>query len=197
MQDAAPCCARCSHYHDRWIGKGGLTARPPRSPDFYKFVLVGPLKPLCVQLLLTMKRHFTIALWMPVRPSATTPASLNGCGGPRWDVSRGAINLMEDILNTYYKCTLSAITFRLNVSDTRWYWYFQSNFLILKNESRLMTLSCSLCVCVSPHQFLMAERMFMKLGMYIVVPESISTAYFINPSHQSVSILVYVTPYHC
>jgi hypothetical protein len=24
----------------------------------------------------------TIALWMPVRLSATTPASSNGCGGP-------------------------------------------------------------------------------------------------------------------
>jgi hypothetical protein len=32
----------------------------------------------------------------------------------------------------------------------------------------------------------------MKLGMYeyIVTPEPISTAYFINPSHQSVSIRV-------
>jgi hypothetical protein len=28
------------------------------------------------------KRNFTIALWMPVRLSETTPASLNGYGGP-------------------------------------------------------------------------------------------------------------------
>jgi hypothetical protein len=31
----------------------------------------------------------------------------------------------------------------------------------------------------------MPETIFMKLGIYIMAPESISTAYFINPSHQS------------
>jgi hypothetical protein len=31
----------------------------------------------------------------------------------------------------------------------------------------------------------------MKLGMYITAPEPISTAYFINPSHQSVCLYVY------
>jgi hypothetical protein len=43
---------------------------------------------------------------MPVRLSATTLAPLNGCGGP----SRRALNLMEDILSTCYKCIRSAIT---------------------------------------------------------------------------------------
>jgi hypothetical protein len=32
--------------------------------------------------------------------------------------------------------------------------------------------------------------MFMKLGMYIMAPEPISTANFINPSHQSASVCV-------
>jgi hypothetical protein len=32
----------------------------------------------------------------------------------------------------------------------------------------------------------MPEPIFMKLGMYIMAPEPISTVYFINPSHQSV-----------
>jgi hypothetical protein len=31
--------------------------------------------------------------------------------------------------------------------------------------------------------------------MYIMEPESISTAYFINPSHQSVCLSVCVSPY--
>jgi hypothetical protein len=31
----------------------------------------------------------------------------------------------------------------------------------------------------------------MKLGMYIMAPEPISTAYFINPSHHSVCLYVY------
>jgi hypothetical protein len=38
---------------------------------------------------------------------------------------------------------------------------------------------------------LMPEPIFLKLGMYIIAPESISTAYFINPSHQTVCLYVY------
>jgi hypothetical protein len=38
----------------------------------------------------------------------------------------------------------------------------------------------------------MPKPVFMKLGMYIMAPEPISTAYFINPSHQSVSVCVYL-----
>jgi hypothetical protein len=41
---------------------------------------VGTPKPLCMRLLLTTKRHLTIALWMPVGLSATAPVSLNGRG---------------------------------------------------------------------------------------------------------------------
>jgi hypothetical protein len=37
----------------------------------------------------------------------------------------------------------------------------------------------------------MAEPIFMKLGMYIMAPESFSTENFINPSHQSVCLYVY------
>jgi hypothetical protein len=39
----------------------------------------------------------------------------------------------------------------------------------------------------------MAESIFMKLGMYIMAPVPISTAYFINPSHQFVCLYVYPT----
>jgi hypothetical protein len=35
------------------------------------------------------------------------------------------------------------------------------------------------------------EPIFMNLGMYIIAPEPISTAYFINLSHQSVCLYVY------
>jgi hypothetical protein len=60
-----------------------------------------------------------------------------------------------------------------------------------KNKSRLMWSPCCLCVSVSlPINFWMPERIFMKLGMYIMAPEPISTAYSISPSHQSVSICV-------
>jgi hypothetical protein len=40
----------------------------------------------------------------------------------------------------------------------------------------------------------MPEPIFMKLGMYIMVPESISTEYFVNPSHQTVCLYVYPLP---
>jgi hypothetical protein len=37
----------------------------------------------------------------------------------------------------------------------------------------------------------MPEKIFMKLGIYIMAPEPISKAYFINPSHRSVCLYVY------
>jgi hypothetical protein len=49
-----------------------------------------------------------------------------------------------------------------------------------------------LCVCVSPlFNFWIYESVFMKFGMYVMEPVPISTAYFINPSHQSVCLHVY------
>jgi hypothetical protein len=117
-------------YYDRWIGRGGPTACPPCSPDLSPLdvYLWGHIKPLCMQLLLTMKRHFTIASPMPVRLSPTTPVSMIGCSGPWWDVLRRALNLMEDILSTSYKCTLSAITHKWNVFEHMLIWTF---FLVL------------------------------------------------------------------
>jgi hypothetical protein len=123
MRDDAPAHFSCAvrdvlnnTCHGRCIGSGGPNAWPPRSPDLnpQDVYLCGYLKPSCMQLLLTTKRH--IAFWMPVRLSATTPPSVNGCGGPWWDVSRRALNLLKDILSTYYKCTLSTITHKLNIS---------------------------------------------------------------------------------
>jgi hypothetical protein len=40
------------------------------------------------------------------------------------------------------------------------------------------------CLC-------MAEPFFMKAGILIMAPEPISTAYFINPSHQSMRLHLY------
>jgi hypothetical protein len=55
-----------------------------------------------------------------------------------------------------------------------------------------MNVACAiyiLCVCVSlAVSFWMLERIFIKFGMYIMAPEPISTAYLINPSHQSVCL---------
>jgi hypothetical protein len=54
-----------------------------------------------------------------------------------------------------------------------------------------MRSPCCLRVCVSalpPLKFWMTEPIFIRLSMCIMAPEPISTAYFINPSHQSVSM---------
>jgi hypothetical protein len=43
-----------------------------------------------------------------------------------------------------------------------------------------------------PHiNFCMLQPIFMKLGMYIMAPEPISTAYFINTSQKSVCLHAY------
>jgi hypothetical protein len=55
-------------------------------------------------------------------------------------------------------------------------------------------LSVCLYFCESPLlDFRMPELISMKLGIYvyIVVPELISTAYLINPSHQCACVHVY------
>jgi hypothetical protein len=50
---------------------------------------------------------------------------------------------------------------------------------------------CRLCVYESPSVNLwIPEPIFMKADMSVMAPESISTAYFISPSHQFVSICV-------
>jgi hypothetical protein len=94
------------------------------------FLPVRTPKPPCV---CSSSWHFPIALWMPVRLSAIASASLGGCGGPWWDVSRRALNLMEDILNTYYKCTLSTVTHKLNVSG---HMLIRTFFLVFVCETR-------------------------------------------------------------
>jgi hypothetical protein len=66
--------------------------------------------------------------------------SLYGCGGPWWDVSRRALNLTEDILSTYYKCTLSALIHKLNVSRHILIWTF---FLVFLCGIRAQNLSAT------------------------------------------------------
>jgi hypothetical protein len=128
-------------YHDGRIGRGGPNAWPSLSPDLnpLDFYLWEYLSPLFMQLLLATKRHFTIALWMPVRVSATTPPPPfwtdvlvhdEACRGAHW-ISR------EAILSTYSKCTLSAVTHTLNVSGHMLITIF---FLVLVCGTRAQSL---------------------------------------------------------
>jgi hypothetical protein len=52
---------------------------------------------------------------------------------------------------------------------------------------------CMSVLCTPTINFWMPELISMKLGTYIMAHEHISTAYFINPSHQSVWLYVYPT----
>jgi hypothetical protein len=52
-----------------------------------------------------------------------------------------------------------------------------------RNKNKLMKSPCCLCVCFHRINFWIPETIFMKLGMYIMAPDPISTAEFINPSH--------------
>jgi hypothetical protein len=54
--------------------------------------------------------------------------------------------------------------------------------------------SCQ-CVCVSPTINCRMEPIFMKLGMYIMTPESSSTAYFINET-EPISLSYFTNPSH-
>jgi hypothetical protein len=72
---------------------------------------------------------------------------------------------------------------------TRRYHEFLAYFPYFEKWKYAYSISMlSLC---PPYQFWSAEPIFMKLGMYIMTPGHISTAYFINPSHQSVCLHVY------
>jgi hypothetical protein len=48
--------------------------------------------------------------------SATAPTTLDECGSPQLNVLKRVLNVMKDILSTYYEFTLSAITHKINVS---------------------------------------------------------------------------------
>jgi hypothetical protein len=48
----------------------------------------------------------------------------------------------------------------------------------------------SVCLYIPPINFCMPEPIFMKLSICNMASEFISTAYFVNPSHLSVSVCV-------
>jgi hypothetical protein len=64
-----------------------------------------------------------------------------------------------------------------------------------KNKNKHTRSPCclSLCLylCLPPNNILVPEPIYMKFDIYVMLLEPISTAYFINPSHQSVCLCVY------
>jgi hypothetical protein len=102
-------------YHDRWTDKGGSTAWPPRSmPDLNPlyFYLCGHVKALEYAAPPDNEETPHRRIVGACQTIRNYPDILERT---RRSASR-ALNLMEDILSTYYKCTPSAITHKLNVS---------------------------------------------------------------------------------
>jgi hypothetical protein len=73
-----------------------------------------------------------------------------------------------------------------NICTLLVHWVFRQFFYFEK--SRFMRSPWCLCVCMPPCHLSMSKPMSMKLGIYILVPEPVSTAYLINRSHQSVCL---------
>jgi hypothetical protein len=90
-----------------------------------------------MQILLTTKRHFTVALWMLVRLARNYTGVFERTRRSMRCVE-GTFNLMEDILSAYYKCTLSPITHKINVSGQIFIWAL---FHVIVRGTRIQNLS--------------------------------------------------------
>jgi hypothetical protein len=140
MQDGAP--AHSSHavrdvlnniYHDRLTGKGRPTAWSPCMPD---------LNPIDFCLCRYLLKTFVYAVRVDNEEAlhhCIEDTCLNIRNYPPHlpknvevhDVSSRALNLTEDILSTYYKCTLTAITKKLNAPRYMLictFWYVELTF---------------------------------------------------------------------
>jgi hypothetical protein len=71
---------------------------------------------------LITKRHFTIALWMPVRLSANYPGIFERMRQSMMRRFEMCIESHWHHLSTYCKYTLSAVTHKLNVTGHVWVW---------------------------------------------------------------------------
>jgi hypothetical protein len=129
-------------FHDRWICTAGPTAWCPHSPDlnpldFYLWEHLTSLVHAAPVDTEETLHHRTVDA---CETSATAPASLNGCGGQWWDVSRCALNLMQGISSTCYKCTVSDIAYNLNISWNMLVW---AVFLVFVCATGAQSLSAS------------------------------------------------------
>jgi hypothetical protein len=95
-------------YHDRWIGRGGPTAWPPRSPD---------LNHLDVYLLEHLK-----ALVDACQAIRNYPGIFERLRGSMMRRVEGCTQSHGGQLSIYYKCTLSAVTHKLNISGHMLIW---------------------------------------------------------------------------
>jgi hypothetical protein len=136
-------------YHDPWIGRGGPTAWPPRSPDLNPLdcYLWGHLNTPVYAAPVDNEE----ALHHRIVDACQTIRNCPGIFGrmPR-SMSRRVLNLMEAILSTY-KCTPLAITHKLNVSGHMliWAYFFFSCFGMSNVSKACPHLSVTSCISLT------------------------------------------------
>jgi hypothetical protein len=125
-------------YHDQWIGRRGATAWPPLSSVLnpLNVYLWGNLETLVYAVAFDNEEAIHHRILDARQTVPTTAGSLNGCGGPWWDVSWRAFNFMEVILGTHYGCTLSTKIRKLNICGHMLLWIFH-NFGMLNSFTNL------------------------------------------------------------
>jgi hypothetical protein len=122
------------------------------------------------------------------------PDRLTTCQSER----KSVVSRRPIVLGMSVNVDMSVIWFSANVlhidmvSAYRCITLFIACFTYFGSQTRLMRSPCSLRVSESFHiNFWMPQPVFMKLGTYIMAPEPISRAYFINASHPSVCLYLY------
>jgi hypothetical protein len=84
---------------------------------------------------------------------------------------------------------LSTVEYSNFWSECGYHCIFSLLSIFWRNKSCLMRSPCCPCIYESPSiNFWMPEPVVIRPGMYIIAPEPISTAYFRNPSHQSLCL---------
>jgi hypothetical protein len=106
-------------YVDKWTGRAGTTARPPRSSHLnpLHFYLWEHLEPLVYAAPADTEEealhHRTVDASQAIR---NCPGIFERMRRSMRRVKR-ALNPMKDILSTYYKCSVSAINHKLNIYE--------------------------------------------------------------------------------
>jgi hypothetical protein len=142
--------------------------------------------------------------WSPSRPSRFTPGErtpgtnwIGGWVGPRAgldDVEKRKLLTLPGLEIRTLGCPArNQSLYRLRYPDSWATHVYNIIFSLLSLFKRMKVGLCDLhSVCISPLiNFWTPGPIFMKLRTFIMASEPVSTANFLNPSHQSVCLYVY------
>jgi hypothetical protein len=119
---------------------------------------------------------------------SASKTALNSAGGHdaiRINVLHHFVRSSRQIL-TLWSPYISGTTHHVTTETAKEGWKI---YLAKFPKLGLYNLHPSVCVSL-PNNFWLTETIFMKLGMYVMAATPISTAYYINPFHESVCLWV-------